>query len=91
MCLCFSTFGLCSALFGASLQRIIQSESRATVTSITAFGESLGGILGFLAFGLVAQYHGMSGATLATGGAMMLLALLFLKLGKLWKIQLGDQ
>jgi MFS family permease len=89
MCLCFCIFGLCSAQFGASLQRVIQSESRATVTSITAFGESLGGILGFLAFGLVAQYHGMTGATLATGCVLIILALLFLKLGKLWKIQLS--
>ncbi len=89
MCLCFCIFGLCSALFGASLQHVIQSESRSTVTSITAFGESLGGILGFLAFGLVAQYHGMTGATVATGGALIILALLFLELGKLWRIKPG--
>lgn len=91
MCLCFCIFGLCSALFGSSLQQVIQTESRSTVTSITAFGENLGGILGFLAFGLVAQYQGMSGATFATSCAIIILALLFLQLGKLWKIQLGNQ
>jgi len=90
LCACFCIFGLCSALFGASLQQVIQTDSRATVTSITAFGESLGGILGFLAFGLVAQNQGMTGATLATGCALIILALLFLELGKLWKIQLGN-
>lgn len=90
MCLCFCIFGLCSALFGASLQQVIQTEARSTVTSITAFGESLGGIPGFLAFGLVAQYHGMTGATLATSCAVIILALLFLALGKLWKIELHN-
>lgn len=79
-------FGLASTLFGAELQRVIESESRATVTSVASFGQQIGGIIGFMAFGWVAEYHGMIGGTFATSLVVVSLALFFIWLGQNWQI-----
>ena len=80
-------FGLASTLFGAELQRVIETDSRATVTSVTGFGEEIGGIMGFILFGWVAEYHGMIGGTFATSLAVVSLALFFVWFGRSWMIE----
>lgn len=85
-------FGLASTLFGAELQRVIKTESRATVTSVTGFGQEIGGIIGFMLFGWVAEYHGMIGGTFATSLLVFFLALCFIWLGRNWSItRLGTE
>ncbi len=79
-------FGFASTLFGAELQRVIESTSRATVTSVIGFGEEIGGITGFLLFGWVAEYHGMIGGTFATSLLVVSLAAFFIWLGRRWQI-----
>ncbi len=83
----FLVFGMASTLFGAELQDAIEGPARATVTSVAGFGENIGAILGFMAFGAVAEVFGMNGATLATGVAGLLLALCFMVLARGWQIQ----
>lgn len=82
----FAIFGMSSTLFGAQLQEAITGPARATVTSVAGFGENVGAIAGFMAFGAVAQFYGMSGGTLATGIAALALAFVFIWLGERWNI-----
>ena len=78
----FTIFGMSSTLFGAQPQKAITGPARTTVTSVASFGENLGAIMGFMAFGAVAQFYGMNGGTLATGITALILALAFIWLGK---------
>ena len=87
----FTVFGMSSTLFGAELQGATQGPARATVTSVAGFGENIGAILGFMAFGVVAEYFGMNGGTLATGVVAALLALGFIALGNAWGITRGSE
>mgnify|MGYP001205505066 FL=1 len=87
----FTVFGMSSTLFGAELQGAIQGPARATVTSVAGFGENIGAILGFMAFGVVAEYFGMNGGTLATGVVAALLSLGFIALGNAWGITRGSE
>jgi MFS family permease len=88
LCIAIFTFlfGLSSTRFGVELQKVIETDSRATVTSVTSFGEQVGGIIGFLLFGWVAEYHGMTGGTLATAVMVVLLSFVFIWLGRKWRI-----
>lgn len=61
----FFVFGLTGTLIETHLQHSIEGDARATVTSIIGVGDSLGAIIWFLLFGLVAEYYSIIGATLA--------------------------
>ena len=87
----FTVFSMSSTMFGAELQGATQGPARATVTSVAGFGENIGAVLGFMAFGVVAEYFGMNGGTLATGVVAALLALGFIALGNAWGITRGSE
>lgn len=82
----FFVFGLSSTLLGSRLQSVIESPSRATVTSVINLGESIGAMTLFLTFGFIAEFHGMIGGTLAIALASALLPFLFIVLARKWQV-----
>ena len=51
---------------------------------MVGFGDNLGAILGFLAFGVVAEAAGMTVATWATAAAVVVMAVVFVLLARAW-------
>ena len=58
----FFLFGLASTILASNLQEKIDSASRATVTSVVGFGDSLGAIIWFLVIGVFSEYLSISTA-----------------------------
>lgn len=58
----FFLFGLASTILAGNLQEKISTDSRATVTSVVGFGDSLGSIIWFLVIGVLAEIYSMSTA-----------------------------
>lgn len=65
----FFAFGLGRTLIETRLQERIESDARATVTSIVGLGDKVGAIAWFLFFGLMAQLLSFPDATVALGVA----------------------
>ena len=58
----FFLFGLASTILASKLQDKISTDSRATVTSVVGFGDSLGAIIWFLVIGVAAEITSISTA-----------------------------
>lgn len=58
----FFLFGLASTVLAGNLQEKIDSASRATVTSIVGFGDSLGAMIWFLMIGVFSEFYSISTA-----------------------------
>ena len=58
----FFLFGLASTILAGNLQDKISTHSRATVTSVVGFGDSLGAIIWFLVIGVIAEITSISTA-----------------------------
>lgn len=86
----FAVFGMASTLFQDHLQEEISGASRATVTSVVALGENIGGILWFLVFGTLAEFFTLSGATLGLAIGVVGFCLLFQLLGRRWGVSRGS-
>jgi len=56
----FFLFGLASTVLAGLLQEKISSGSRATVTSVVGFGDSLGAMIWFLVIGGLAEFYSLS-------------------------------
>ncbi len=82
----FAVFGFASTLYASFLQEEIESDSRATVTSIVGFGEGVGAILWFLVFGLMAEIGSMIQALTGLSILILIICGLLMALGRYWKI-----
>lgn len=69
----FFAFGLAGTLVETQLQHAITGDARATVTSIIGLGDSIGAIIWFFLFGLVADQNSITTATIALAAATILL------------------
>jgi len=83
----FGLYGFAGTSMGTILQHAIDSEARATVTSVAGLAEGIGAMLGFMAFGLVAEQYQMTGGTLATAAATLVMVLFFSWLQRKWLIR----
>ena len=83
----FFSFGLCSTLFASLLQQKIESSSRATVTSMVGLGDSVGSLIWFPIFGIMAETTSMTGATLGFSLIIILLCCIARRLLIVWAIR----
>jgi len=87
----FFLFAIVSTSLQVQLQTLIDSETRATVTSVVALGEEAGGIIFIMAFGFIAGGAGMIGAMRFAGVGTVITASAFIVLARVWQLRLQAQ
>lgn len=73
--------GFCAPLIESYLQKRIPSHERATISSFCAIAPHIGGVVGLVLSGLIAQFFGIPTAWIVSGSALILGALLVAKNG----------